>query len=125
MTRPFNSRVGDCGAGNVTLDAAFSNARVLSEFNSTDVTYQVFWTMNSSYLSAEEYNATIVVDNFRADMFAMQHIRVGLGSCSHSMVDTMHSLPCGASVRGLACAIVLIVLHGGCVACKGSAQRLL
>ena len=62
----------------MTIDAAFSNTRVLSEFNSTDVTYEVFWTMNSSYLSTDGYNATTVINNFKATIFEREHIRVGI-----------------------------------------------
>ena len=81
----------------MTLGAVCNNTRVLSEFNSTDVTYEVFWTMNSSYLSANGYNATIVVDNFKATMLEKQHIRVGLLSGLHPMQWASHPPSRGAS----------------------------
>ena len=94
------------GTGNVTLDVACNNTRVLSEFNSTDVTYEVFWTMNSSYLSANGYNATIVIDNFKAAIFEREHIRVGHFSGLHPMWRAMHP-------SYLAC----VHIKGACTCC--------
>jgi hypothetical protein len=49
---------------------------VLREFASTDVTYEVFWTVNSSYMSAVGYNATCVIETFKHDLRAMKNVTV-------------------------------------------------
>lgn len=64
--------------GNYSIAASFTNARVLAEFNSTDVTLEVFWTINSSYMSFVSYNASCVVNDIRRQIKKNANMTVSL-----------------------------------------------
>ena len=51
---------------------------MLAEFNSSDVTYEVYWTINSSYMSFVSYNATSVTNDFKRQMRRRENMTVRL-----------------------------------------------
>ena len=68
-----------CYTGSGGLSSPENRSRLLSSYHSIDLSYQVFWTIYSSYREeAQNFNATVVQHNFMEAIRATKHLAVRL-----------------------------------------------
>ncbi len=70
-----------CSTGSGALSSPEQRSQLLAPYHSIDISYQVYWTIYSSYREeAQNFNATIVQQNFMEAIKATKNLVVRL-SC--------------------------------------------